>query len=77
MMAMPYPVLTVVTKNAPVVTTINFPVYEGHVESLDFSIRVRPYFSAQLTIAPASRYLVGFIHDLDRSRRRHDEVYDC
>lgn len=63
MTAAPNAVLAVVTEDTPIVAAVDIPVYERQVEAHNFSIGVYPDFSAQFPVSPASRYLVGFIHD--------------
>jgi hypothetical protein len=75
MMAMPNAVLAVVTQDAAIVAAMDFPIYERQVKPHNLSIGVHPDFPAQFPVSPASRYLVGFIHDLDKPWHRHDELY--
>jgi hypothetical protein len=72
MMAMPNAMLAVVPENASIVTAMDLPVYECKIEAHYFSIGVYPNFSPQLSVSPASRYLVSFVHDLDQPRCSHD-----
>ena len=72
---MPNAVLAVVTEDSPIVPTVDLAIYKRQVEAHDLSARIHPDLTAQFSVSPPPRYLVRFIHDLDESRCRRDELY--
>ena len=74
-MAVPDAVLAVLTQDASIVATMDLPINERQVKPRHLAISVHPDFPAQFSVSPASLYFVGFIHDLDKPRCRHDGLY--
>jgi hypothetical protein len=74
-MAVPNAMLAVVPDNPPIIAAMDLPVYECKIETHHFPGGVYPDFSPQLSVSPASRYLMSFVHDLNQAPCSHDSLY--